>query len=639
MIERLRDLWRRVSFAQQSRLFKVVATVVVALAALAVIGASALSEARDSIDTQAGQTETATPADEAPKDYGEARRVISDILGGQDQDVGVYLTTLIVAGVSLVVIWLGLAITYLALVGVSGAIAWVFGGVLGAEGLSRLLLGMIALIASFAALLQGLRALFGGRGPVFAIARNVLAEAVRLKVSLVFIVLLVFALAAIPGLIDSQDALRYRVQSLLQYGTGGSFWIIALLIVLLSVASVAFDQRDRTIWQTMTKPVSAWQYIAGKWLGIAGLSAVLLGVCASGIFLFTDYIRNQPAKGEIQPYVSATGLISEDRMILESRILTARVGKKPDPPITQDNPDFLASVEAYIDNQRAINPTFAEDDEEFAEVVDSLYKSYIASRYRLVPGQWREFVFEGMGGARSSDRLITLHLKVKTNANNPTHFYRLRFSWEGANSIIEKVVSLGTINRIEIPNDAVLDDGDLVIYIMNAGRSDDPSIPPEILNIPEADGIEIAYSVGSYHLNFARVVFVLWVKLMFLSIIALTAATFLSFPVAVLMSLTVFLSAEGAGYIASSLESFRIQNQQGETIIINLITEKISIFISNLFSVYADLRPTSRLVEGRLLSWGEVAVGVLVLGAVSAAMFVLACLIFRRRELATYSGH
>ncbi len=638
MIERLRDLWRRISMAQRSRLFKIVATVIVSLTALAILASSALNQARQTMDRQGGTGEIAAPAGEAEADYGEARRVISNMLGGQDGDVGIVLTTLVAAGVSLVVIWLGLAITYLALVAASGAIAWLLGGVLGAESLSRLLLGMIALIASFAALLQGLRAAFGGRGPVFAIARNVLAEAVRLKLSLVFIILLVFALAAIPGLIDSQDALRYRVQSLLQYGTGGSFWIIALLIVLLSVATVSFDQRDRTIWQTMTKPVSSAQYIAGKWLGIAGLSAVLLGVCASGVFLFTDYIRNQPALGEIAPYQSATGLISEDRMILESRILTARVGKKPDAPITTDDPVFLAGVESYIENKRKFNSTFAEKDEDFDEIVDSLYKSYVASRYRLVPGQWREFVFSNMGGARSSDRLITLHIKVKTGVNNPTHFYRLLFSWGDPNSVIEKEVSLGTINRVEIPNDAVLDDGTLVLFVRNEGRTDDIAAT-EILNVPETDGIEIAYSAGSYHLNFARVVFVLWIKLMFLSIIALTAATFLSFPVAVLMSLTVFLAAEGAGFIATSLESFRTQDQEGNLLILNWVTAHISEVISGLFGVYADLKPTTRLVEGRLLSWGDVGLGVLVLGAVSAAMFVLACLIFRRRELAMYSGH
>ncbi len=647
-MQRLRDLWHRLSLLQQTMPFKIAASAVVVAVALGVLGYTGLSAARDANDLRQGERETVqAEGDEAqegeaqiqPTDgLTQARRAVERILAGRESRVGIAMGTSIGAGLALVVIWLGLTLTYAVLLCAAGLIAWVAGGVIGAEGLTRLLLGIIALAASFSALLQGLRVLLSGPGPVFAIARNVLAEGVRLKLSLVFIVLLVFALAAIPGLIDSKDALRYRVQALLQYGTGGTFWIIALLVVLLSVASVAFDQRDRTIWQTMTKPVRPWQYILGKWLGVAALSAALLGVCASGVFLFVDYVRSQPALGEVRPYESASGAISEDRMILETRILSARVGRKPDPAFTRDDPEFLQSVRNYIEDQRKSNPDFATTDEEFQEVVDSLYKSAIAQTYMLPPGQFRAFHFSGMGGARDSDRLITLHYKVKTNVNNPTHFYLLHFGWEGGDRLIEEEVGLGIINRVELPNDAVLPDGSLVLYIRNLGRTDDPA-QSEVLKIPESDGIEMAYSVGTYHLNFLRVVLVLWIKLLFLSMIGIFAATFLSFPVAALVSTTVFLAAEGAGFIATSLESFRTQDREGNLIFINWATAQISEVVTTLFKVYADLRPTTRLVEGRLLSWGDVAVGVLVLGTISAVLFVVASLILRRRELAIYSGH
>ena len=45
MIERLRDLWRRISMAQQSRLFKSVATVIVPLTALVNLAPSARTPA------------------------------------------------------------------------------------------------------------------------------------------------------------------------------------------------------------------------------------------------------------------------------------------------------------------------------------------------------------------------------------------------------------------------------------------------------------------------------------------------------------------------------------------------------------------------------------------------------------------
>jgi len=57
------------------------------------------------------------------------------------------------------------------------------------------------------------------------------------------------------------------------------------------------------------------------------------------------------------------------------------------------------------------------------------------------------------------------------------------------------------------------------------------------------------------------------------------------------------------------------------------------------FNFYADLKPTQRLVDGRLLGWGSVAGGAATLAALTAMLYGAAVLIFRRRELAIYSGH
>ena len=139
---------------------------------------------------------------------------------------------------------------------------------------ARFLGGLGLLSLSFFILMELLKLLFSGAHPVIAIARNVVSEAVRMKVSIVFMVMLLFGLASLPGLLDDSTPLRYRVQSFLQYGTGGTFWIIAVLVLFLAVGSVAFEQRDRIIWQTMTKPVAPWQYLLGKWLGVVGIAAV-----------------------------------------------------------------------------------------------------------------------------------------------------------------------------------------------------------------------------------------------------------------------------------------------------------------------------------------------------------------------------
>lgn len=61
--------------------------------------------------------------------------------------------------------------------------------------------------------------------------------------------------------------------------------------------------------------------------------------------------------------------------------------------------------------------------------------------------------------------------------------------------------------------------------------------------------------------------------------------------------------------------------------------------IGNAFTVYGDLRPTARLVEGLKLSFSTMALGAGVLLAWTLILFGAGVGIFRRRELATYSGN
>lgn len=643
MTDRLRDLIRRLRHAQRGLLFKAVASGVIVLLAVLVLSYQGLAAARDAQDAAAArapaaEAEEAGEGPGASDDFSRTRAAIESMLAGRTSVAAFATGVAVGAGLALVVVWLGLALTYLVLVAIALVVAWLVGAVFGADGLARLLLGVVALTAAFTILMQGLRALFAGPGPVFAIARNTLAEAVRLKLSLVFIVLLVFALAAMPALIDSQDDLRYRVQSLLQYGTGGSFWIIGLLVVLFSVATVAFDQRDKTIWQTMTKPVASWQYILGRWLGVAGLAAVLLAVTGAGVFLFTEYLRGQRATDEVAPFVAESGEITEDRLILESQVLTARVSREPVPGFARDDEEFLADVGRYIERQRMHNPDFATDEAQFQEVLDSLYKSAVANTYRLPPAQWRAYLFEGLSNARRSERPITVSFKVETEMNEPTHFYEVIFGYGQQPATISREIALGTTGQITIPNEAIAPDGRLELYMVNNGLKGARE-RSETLRIPvEEGGLRVSYSVGGYRMNFARVVFVLWVKLAFLAMIGIMTATFLSFPVAVLVTFAVFLAAEATGYLTTSLESYGFQDREGNLIFWKWLVVQVSGGITNVFAVYADLRPTTRLVEGRLLGWSSVAVGTAVLATLSALLYALSVVILRRRELAIYSG-
>jgi len=651
---RVWDRLRQLDRLQRSRPFRVVVSIAVAVVTLGVLGWIVLGQAADAAqraraEDRTGQRMQQSPGDAQPgqgeaveDDAGltAAERAIETMLAVQDDPTGAMVGVALTGGVAVAVVWLGLGLTYFGLAVAGAAVVYPLMLLGASDDLVLLLAGLLTLTGAFTALMRGLGELFALPSPVFAVARNVLAEAVRLKLSVVFIVMLVIGLSTLPALLDEGEELRYRVQSFLQYGTGGAFWIIALLTVLFGVASVTFEQRDRLIWQTMTKPVAAWQYLLGKWLGVVGLSGALLGVSASGVFLMVDYLRNQPAMEEIAPYVSGdrNTPITEDRLLLESQVLTARRSSEPEPPFGRDDPAFLESVREFIETERLRDETFAATDEQFEEVVDDLYKSSVRFARQVDPGRSRVFEFTGLGPARSVDRPLTLAYKIDAPGAIPTTFYQIGYEVEGERyyRFFKDQVAVTTTHTLTIPNDAIDREGRLLLRVTNAGVTGTNqwrafSFTP--------DGLELSYSTGGFHANYLRVVLVLWIKLAFLAMIAVCLSTILSFPVACLVGLTVFVSAEASGFLAHSIEMYGTTDREGNPEAHRIIVTGIGSVVTWLFGVYADLRPTTRLVEGRELSWTRLGGGLAVLGVATAGLYALAVAVFRKRELAMYSGH
>lgn len=699
----VRDWPRRLNRLQQTTPFKVVASIVLgALAAAAVVTYVVL------VNRTGGGL--GAPADGGPP-LGPAAEALAkayrDLASSRMDEAAVAVLVGALLVIGLVVVWLGVGLTYLALLVVTALVVapmYALGEKTaltrdehGAAGLTvrdlgRFLAGVVALSASFTALIQALRLLLAGDGPVFSIARNVVDEAVRLKISLVFIVMLIFGLAALPGLLDPTNPLRYRVQSFLQYSTSGTFWVIAVLVVFLSVATVAFEQRDRVIWQTMTKPVRAWQYVLGKWIGVSGVAAVLLAVSASGIFLFTGYLRFQPALEEVRAFVPRHGTEPvEDRNILESQVLTARVGIGPtleSPPAEELN----RAVSDRFARQKALDDSLQDTPENRGRIVDELLKERGTQFYSLDPGATREYRFRGLLGAKGARQNMTLRFKMNAAGDDPRALFRMTFMGLGPGvfaeddnqvfapadpaqaknlvSMLVRAVAPGQTHRLSLSPDAVQPDGTLTIAIAN-GDMPRNSAPAETVVFPP-DGLELFYSAGGYRMNFLRVVVVLWLKLAFLAMIGIACGTFLSFPVASLVAFGVFLLAESSAFLMEALEYYNSADREGHAIVYKVAIRAIAVPVAYSFKFYSGLRPTANLVDGRYFPWAGSAsvpippfswygiltflwgllrhvlswfgaVGVLqamiLFGLLIVLVFGVGVLIFRRRELAIYSGH
>jgi len=669
---KLRDRLAKLNRLQQSRLFKIIATVAIVIISISTFvtyfvaktapgssGAEAQTSARQVVP-KLDQEQIDALSDIEKTQYSAlqaSQRAVEEILRARSDWKSVGFGIAVVSVLALTVVWLGVGLTYLGLLLLAGAIGWPLLSWEATAGIGRIFLGVIALTAAFTALLQLLRLLLSHPDPVSSIARVMLDEAVRMKISLVFIVILILGLSALPNALNADQPLRYRVQSFMSFSTGLSFWTIAVLTLLFSAASVTGEQREKIIWQTMTKPVSPWKYILGKWLGVSALNAVLLAVCASGIFLFVEYMRGQPALGEREAYVAMGNQdLTEDRLILETQVLTSRIKVQPDVPWKKTDPEFLKAADDFIKNRQAQDKRFGATEAERAKVIDDLYKSSLTEHRSIEPGRSEQFVFHGLAPAKKDGKLLLFRYRINAGTNRPDDFYMVSFLFTDG-MVMTKRMGAGYYHSDTIYPSAIYTvtdedrarattpelkkeleslDGALILDVYNGDYANRTTNKDTIIFPP--DGLEISYAVGSYRLNFLRAMIILWIKLCFLSIIAIWAATFLSFPVACIVAIGVFLAAEGSHYLLTSLDTFATTDRDGNIKLLSTVAAGVTRVVGGLFALYGDLKPTKRLVQGELIPVRDVLVGAAALALASSVMYVGAVLTMMKRELATYSG-
>src|SRR5262249_23666564 len=153
--------------------------------------------------------------------------------------------------------------------------------------------------------------------------------------------------------------------------------------------------------------------------------------------------------------------------------------------------------------------------------------------------------------------------------------------------------NLAQVITMPLSTAAIKPDGTLTIAIFNGDAT--RGIPnPDTISFPP-DGLEISFPVSSFVANYARVILILWCKLAFLAMVAVAAATFLSFPVACLVAFGIFFCAESAGFLQSALENYGLQETDKTILWWRWPIIHIAQPIADLFRFYAEVKPTENL--------------------------------------------
>ncbi len=549
----------------------------------------------------------------------------------------------------LLVVWMQIALPFvLTLLGTAVPVLLSWWG--GSEAAMLAFAGMGLLTFTFVLLSRAV--LIGFQFPVqaLAVAHTVVKEATRNRLSLVFVILLLIGLPLLPLALDPDAPLRFRVQTFIARSLGLTYAMAACMTLFLSCATVAFEIRDRQIWQLMTKPLLRVNYLLGKWLGVLSVNLVILLVAGVSIFTYVKYLSQLPVAPGME------GML--DRLAVRDEVLTARIGARP--VLEQLTFDQIRS---RVDQEIERDPDLAGLREVPLAVKRRLARELIENHVnaqRSVPpieelepgGNQRTYVFTGLDRARDLQSTLTLRYRFHILRDDEHETFPVMFVFnDDPDTAVDRMYVPTVTHVLPIGTDLVRDDGTVAVTVYNLYFPPPDQEGRGALNFEE-DDFELLYKVGSFEANFFRAVVVTWVKLAFLAMLGIAASTLLSFPVACLLSFTIFLAGAVGPFLAMSLEEYYPPDpSQLDWTNVGLViqwafqsfiraTAQGLVFVLHSFGEY---RPTESLVEGRLIPWfGDRSVlrGLVLIGVVwSGIAMIFGYLAIRNRQLAIYSGH
>ncbi|HXR04539.1 MAG TPA: ABC transporter permease [Verrucomicrobiae bacterium] len=462
---------------------------------------------------------------------------------------------------------------------------------------------------------------------LFAIAGLTWKAAFRFRLFLVIAALLLVSVVGLPLVIKDDGTAQGFTQILLTYTLSVITGLLGLSTLWLSCGTLARDIEECQVQVVATKPIARWQIWLGKWLGIMSLNAALLalsGACVYGLL-----------------YWRAARLPAAEQKILHEQVLVARGSAKPANP----NAEIDAQTRSILQDRLKSNPELA-NSPDLPEVLKQI-RGMVAAGRQLVPPDYQRTWQINLGFAKNFLRDKPLQLRVKFNAAQKSASGTFLAMWQVGEPNVTPLwqtpepMSLApdTFHEFQIPPNLFDSQGVLTVVFWNPPPND------TTLVFPLEDGIEVLYPEGGFALNFARGLGIIFCWMAFLAALGLTAASFLSFPVAAFFSMAILVVGLSGGTLAQAVEAGTVVGGNGETGVMGhslADTVLIPLFKGLLLviNLVRNFSPIDSLSSGRSISWMELGTAfgqiVLLLGGITGLIGIG---LFNRRELATAQGN
>jgi hypothetical protein len=157
--------------------------------------------------------------------------------------------------------------------------------------------------------------------------------------------------------------------------------------------------------------------------------------------------------------------------------------------------------------------------------------------------------------------------------------------------------------------------------------------------------MELLYPESSFGINFIRGLLVVFCWLALLASIGLSAASFLSFPVAAFMSLAVLLIGLSSTTVSTVVEQGTITGFNSATSsyghsVVDYVVVPIFTVTLKIINLVQNFSPIDSLSSGRSITWSQLGLaGAQIVLLLGGFFCVVGIILFTRRELAAAQGN
>ena len=452
---------------------------------------------------------------------------------------------------------------------------------------------------------------------IWAVAKNTFATAVRMKIAIVFLLMLIILLPVMSVIMTGDGTARGKLQSFVSYGLSLTAFLLSLLTIIISTYTITSDIKHKRVYMVLTKPIRRFEFLCGKFLGVLMLNLILLLLFSAVIFILTLQI---PRIADADP----TELQELDR-----QFFTARASL----PMTIDrNLIKQEARKAYEEMKKADQ---LPDGKTEREILVELIKQKELQARATEPGGELVWEFENIN-TKSLDQGQNIFVRFKYDVSVKPPDKKITGTWwvgdyrqikygdgnlKTPGYIATRRDIVSTVHEIEIPADAVAADGYLAVVFYNEPVNNTTVI------FPIEDGLEVLYKAGTFTANYIKTVILILARLIFLAALGVSVSTWLSFPVAILVCLSVFFTGLINSFIVGSFDYL----SQTMTIFYSFTIKPI-IWLLPKFD--ADLSVTKYMVSSKILGVAFLltVIGILMIKTIIVSS--LGILIFSRREIA-----